>query len=651
MADTTLPIYPPSPEFAAAARVGSLEAYDLRYRRSLADPDGFWGELAEEFVWERRWDSVRDVSFERPVRVRWFVGGRTNLAVNCLDRHLPDRAEQPAFFWEGNDPGERETWTYGRLHAEVGRFANVLRGLGVKQGDRVGVYLQMVPQAVVACLACTRIGATHVVVFGALASDALRDRLDDARCSVLVTQDTAVRGHHRDLPMKADADRAVAQVPSIASVVVVRRTGAEVAMVPGRDVWYHDAVAATDPVCEPVWVPADHPSFVLHTSAASGRPTGIVHSTGGYMVHAATTFRTVFDHREGDVWWCAADIGWVTGHTYGMYGPLLAGATAVLFEGVPTYPDAGRLWDVIDRYRVTQLYTSPTAIRMLMRLAEPPRARHDLSSLRLLGTVGEPIQSEVWRWYRDEVGGGRVPVVDTWWQTETGGVMIAPLPGAHPLKPGSAGRPFFGVEPVILDDDGVHVAPGEAGKLCLRSVGPGMMQTVFGDHDRFYQTYFAPYRGVYFTGDGARRDADGDYWLLGRVDDVMTVSGHRLGSAEVESALVSHPAVAEAVVVAARHEVKGQAIYAYVVLRPGQDYRDELKAELGEHVRREIGPIARPDVIQWAPEGLPKSRSGKIVRRILRKIADDAADEVGATRTLADPGVVAHLVEGAKRLR
>jgi acetyl-CoA synthetase len=640
----------PNPEFAARAHVKSQAEYDAMYQRSIRDPEGFWSEIAEGFVWKEKWQTVRDYSFESPVHIEWFKGAKTNVSVNCLDRHLEERGDQTAILWEGNEPGEDAKLTYRELHAEVNKFANVLKGLGVKRGDRVAIYLQMIPQAAVAILACTRIGAVHSIVFGAFSADALRDRIQDSECTLLITQDTALRGSKRDIAMKTNADRAVAQSPSIEKVVVVKRTGIEVPMTEGRDFWYHDLMAAADPVCEPEWMDAEDPLFILYTSGSTGKPKGVLHTTAGYMVYAATTFKYIFDYQPGDVWWCTADIGWVTGHSYIIYGPLATGATSIMFEGVPTYPDAGRFWDVVDKYKVTQFYTAPTAIRALMREGDEIVAKRDLSSLKLLGSVGEPINPEVWSWYRDHVGHGRTPVVDTWWQTETGGILITPLPGAHTLKPGSASRPFFGVEPIVVDDNGLEVAAGESGKLCIKRPWPGIMRTTYGDHARFEQTYFSTYKGLYFTGDGARKDADGDYWLLGRVDDVINISGHRLGTAEVESALVSHPAVAESAVVGYPHEIKGQGIYAYVTLKVGFDYTDALKKELVNHVRSEIGPIASPDVIQWAP-GLPKTRSGKIMRRILRKIAEGATDGLGDISTLADPSVVENLVATAANVK
>ena len=639
--------YPPSAEFAAGAHVSSMDQYTEMYQRSISDPEGFWADIAEDFEWKEKWSKVLEYTFQGKVDVKWFIDGKTNLSVNCLDRHLASRGDQTAIIWEGNDPSEDSKLTYNELHAEVCKFANALKAMGVKKGDRVCLYLQMLPQAAIACLACARIGAVHSVVFGAFSADALRDRIQDSECKILITQDTALRGPKNDIPMKTNADKALAECPSIEKCIVVKRTGNEVPMQEGRDVWYADVIADEAADCEPEWVDAEDPLFILYTSGSTGKPKGVLHTTGGYMVWAATTFKYIFDYHDGDIWWCTADIGWITGHTYIVYGPLATGATSIMFEGVPTYPDAGRFWDVCDKHKVTQFYTAPTAVRALMQKGEEPIAARDLSTLKLLGSVGEPINPEVWEWYRDNVGHGKTPLVDTWWQTETGGIMITPLPGAHTLKPGSASRPFFGVEPVVLDDDGNEMPQGEKGKLCIKKPWPGILRTTYGDHDRYIQTYFSTYKGYYFTGDGCRIDEDGDYWLLGRVDDVINVSGHRMGTAEVESALVSHPAVTEAAVVGFPHNIKGQGIYAYVTLKGTMEYTDELKKELVKHVRAEIGPIASPDVIQWAP-ALPKTRSGKIMRRILRKIAEGDADSIGDVSTLADPGVVVNLVADYK---
>jgi acetyl-CoA synthetase len=639
----------PSAAFAAQAHVKSVAQYEEMYQRSIKDPEGFWAEIAGQFEWKQKWSKVRDYTFVDPVSIKWFVGGKTNVSVNCLDRHLAKRSNQTAIIWEGNNPGEHSKLTYRELYERVCKLANALKSLGVQKGDRVCIYLQMIPEAAISCLACARIGAIHSVVFGAFSADSLRDRIQDSACKVLITQDTALRGAKNDIPMKLNADKALAQCPSIKTCLVVKRTGHPIPMQAGRDVWYGDLVAKQPAQCEPEWMDAEDPLFILYTSGSTGKPKGVLHTTGGYMVYAATTFKYIFDYHEGDVWWCTADIGWVTGHTYIVYGPLATGATTIMFEGVPTYPDAGRFWDVVDKYKVTQFYTAPTAIRALMREGETLIKKHSLASLKLLGSVGEPINPDVWLWYRDHIGSARVPVVDTWWQTETGGILITPLPGAHTLKPGSASRPFFGVEPIVLDDNGKECPAGTSGKLCIKAAWPGIMRTTYGDHQRFVQTYFSTYKGYYFTGDGCRKDADGDYWLLGRVDDVINVSGHRLGTAEVESALVSHPAVSEAAVVGCPHEIKGQGIYAYVTLKNGFEYTDALRKELSKHVRNEIGPIAQPDVIQWAP-GLPKTRSGKIMRRILRKIAEGELGSLGDTSTLADPSVVEHLVEESKKL-
>ena len=635
--------FTPPPTLAASGHVSSFEQYDKMYDESIQDPDKFWGEIAAQFEWNKKWDRVRSYDFKDKIDIKWFIGGKTNITVNCLDRHLKTRGDQLAIIWEGNEPGEDDQLTYRQLHQQVCRFANALKSIGVVKGDRVCLYLQMVPQLAIACLACARIGAIHSVVFGAFSEDSLRDRINDSQCKVLITQDTALRGPKNDIPMKTKADKAVDECPSIEKVVVVRRTGHEVPFSAGRDHWWHELMDNASDECEPVWVDAEDPLFILYTSGSTGKPKGVLHTTAGYMVYTATTFKYIFDYHDGDVWWCTADIGWITGHSYIIYGPLANGAISIMFEGIPTYPDAGRFWDVVDKFKVTQFYTAPTAIRALIREGEEPVNKRDLSSLKLLGSVGEPINPDVWLWYHGVVGKGRCPVVDTWWQTETGGILITPLPGAHTLKPGSASRPFFGVEPIIVDDNGVELPAGESGKLCIKKPWPGIMRTTWGDHERFVQTYFRTFKDRYFTGDGCRKDADGDYWLLGRVDDVINVSGHRLGTAEVESALVSHEAVSESAVVGYPHDIKGQGIYAFVTLKLGVEYDDELKVELVKHVRQEIGPIASPDMIQWAP-GLPKTRSGKIMRRILRKIAENQIDQIGDTSTLAEPAVVDDLV-------
>ncbi|MAX27168.1 MAG: acetate--CoA ligase [Phycisphaeraceae bacterium] len=636
-------IAPPA-DFAANAYVGSQAQYQQMYDQSIADPDKFWGEVASQFHWDRKWSRVRDYDWTDKITTQWFTDGQTNICHNCLDRHLESRGDQVAVLWEGNEPGEDAKLTYKQLHEEVCKFANVLKTLGVTKGDRVCLYMQMIPQAAVAMLACARIGAIHSVVFGAFSSDSLRDRVNDSLCKVIITQDTALRGAKNDIPMKANADKAAGQCPSIEHIITVKRTGNEVNMTSGRDVWYHEAMESASTDCPVEWLDAEDPLFILYTSGSTGKPKGVLHTTGGYMVWTATTFKYTFDYHDGDIWWCTADVGWITGHSYIVYGPMLNGATQVMFEGVPTYPDAGRFWAVCEKYKVNQFYTAPTAIRALIKSGDEFVTKHDLSSLKTLGTVGEPINPDVWMWYYNVVGGGRCPIVDTWWQTETGGHMITALPGAITLKPGSASRPFFGVEPVVVDDKGNEVPDGESGKLCIKKPWPGIMRTTWGDHNRFVNTYFSTYPGMYFTGDGARKDLDGDYWLLGRVDDVINISGHRLGTAEVESALVAHPAVAEAAVVGCPHEIKGQGIHAYVTLKSGVEGNDELKAELVKTVRDIIGPIATPDVIQWAPS-LPKTRSGKIMRRILRKIAEGESDKVGDISTLADPSVVADLID------
>jgi acetyl-CoA synthetase len=641
--DNAAKLIPPNANFAGKAHCPSFAKYDEMYQRSIEDPEGFWAEIANDFVWQKKWDKVLDYSFEGNVHIKWFINGKTNISVNALDRHLETRGDQVALIWEGNSPDEQKKLTYKQLYTDVCKFANVLKSHGVRKGDRVCMYMQMIPELPIAMLACARIGAIHSVVFGAFSEDSLRDRIQDSECKLVVTQDTALRGNKNDIEMKTKADTAVAQCPSVQKMIVVRRTGLNVPMKAGRDVWWDESMAQADAKCDPLWIDAEDPLFILYTSGSTGKPKGVLHTTGGYMVYAATTFKYIFDYQPGDIWWCTADIGWITGHTYIVYGPLCEGATSVMFEGVPTYPDAGRFWDVVDKYKVTQFYTAPTAIRALMRHGEEPINAHDLSSLKLLGSVGEPINPEVWLWYWRHIGKERCPVVDTWWQTETGGILITPLPGAHTLKPGSASRPFFGVDPVVVDDRGNPEPRGKAGKLCIRAPWPGIMRTTWGDHDRFVQTYFSAFKGLYFSGDGCRVDEQGDHWLLGRVDDVINVSGHRLGTAEVESALVSHPAVAESAVVGYPHDIKGQGIYAFVTLKVGQEPTDALLKELIKHVRKEIGPIATPDVIQWA-HGLPKTRSGKIMRRILRKIAENETDKVGDTSTLADPSVVDDLI-------
>jgi acetyl-CoA synthetase len=638
-------VYEVPADFARAARVDG-EGYRAEYERSVADPVGYWAEIGRRIDWIRPFTEVRDVSFSTSdFRIRWYADGTLNVAANCLDRHLAQRGEQTAILWEGDDPAESRRITYRELHRDVCRFANVLTTLGVTKGDRVTIYLPMIPEAAVAMLACARIGAVHSIVFGGFSPESLASRIEDCGSKLVITADEGLRGG-RKVPLKANGDTALSQhaLPCVEHVVVVRRTGGAVAMQAERDVSYEALMAAAADDCPPVAVGAEDPLFILYTSGSTGKPKGVLHTTGGYLVYAAHTFQNVFDHRDGDLFWCTADVGWVTGHSYVVYGPLASGATTLMFEGVPNYPDPGRCWDVIDRHGVTIFYTAPTAIRALMREGEDWVRRHKRTSLRLLGSVGEPINPEAWEWYHRVVGDRRCPVVDTWWQTETGGILISPLPGATRLKPGSATLPLFGVRPAIVDGNGVVQTGAAEGNLVLLDSWPGQMRSVYGDHQRFIDTYFRTFPGTYFTGDGARRDADGYYWITGRVDDVINVSGHRLGTAEVESALVAHPSVAEAAVVGFPHDIKGQGIYAYVTLKAGLEPSGALLTELRQTVRQQIGAIASPDVIQWAP-GLPKTRSGKIMRRILRKIAADEADQLGDTSTLADPSVVQQLLE------
>ncbi|MHC5112349.1 MAG: acetate--CoA ligase [Planctomycetota bacterium] len=641
-------IYPPSPAVAARAHIKSMEQYHEMYDRSINAPDEFWTDIANDFYWQTPFTKVCQYDFTRDISVKWFLNGKTNITYNALDRHLEERGDQVAILWEGNEPGEDSSITYRELHIEVCKFANVLKSLGVKKGDRVSIYMPMIKELVVAMLGCARIGAVHSIVFGGFSADSLADRIVDSTCEILITSDGGYRGAKK-LPLKTIADEAIRisadQGVTVRNCIMYQRwpSGEDVSFVEGRDHWWHDLMAGASAQCEPEWVDSEDPLFILYTSGSTGKPKGVLHTTGGYMVWTTTTFKYTFDYHEGDIFWCTADIGWVTGHSYITYGPLCAGATEVMFEGVPTYPDAGRFWDVVDKYKVNQIYTAPTAIRALMREGAEHVTSRNRSSLKLLGTVGEPINPEAWLWYHRVVGDERCPIVDTWWQTETGGHMITPLPGAVPAKPGSATVPFFGVRPVLLDPDGKEIKGAGSGILCIADPWPGMMRTVYGDHKRFKETYFSAYKGLYFTGDGCRRDEDGYYWITGRVDDVINVSGHRMGTAEVESALVSHPAVTEAAVVGYPHDIKGQGIYAYVTLGAGNEYADSLKAELVKHVRKEIGPIAAPDVIHWAP-GLPKTRSGKIMRRILRKIAEGDAAHIGDTTTLADPSVVEDLI-------
>jgi len=635
-------VYPVAPAMAASAHIDEAK-YREMYQHSIDDPDSFWAAQADQFVtWFSRWDRVSRCDFTT-ANVVWFEGATLNVSYNCLDRHLASRADQTAIIWEGDDPDEDRHITYGELFEAVCRFANALKAKGVKKGDRVSIYMPMVPEAAVAMLACARIGAVHSIVFGGFSPEALKDRILDSDCTVVITADEGLRGG-RPIPLKANTDEALANCPLVHTVFVVKRTGGTIDWHEGRDVWYHVAVADAAPECEAEPMDAEDPLFILYTSGSTGKPKGVLHTTGGYLVYVAMTHKYVFDYREGDIYWCTADVGWVTGHSYIVYGPLANGATTLMFEGVPNYPDAGRMWEVVDKHQVNIFYTAPTALRALMGQGDAFVTRSSRASLRLLGSVGEPINPEAWEWYYNIVGDQRCPIVDTWWQTETGGILITPLAGATALKPGSATLPFFGVEPALIDEHGNELDGEAEGALVIKRSWPGQMRTVYGDHDRFFETYFKLYPGYYFTCDGARRDADGYYWITGRIDDVINVSGHRMGTAEVESALVLHETVAEAAVVGYPHDIKGQGIYAYVTVMSGVESTDELRSELVNHVRKEIGPIATPDIIQWAP-GLPKTRSGKIMRRILRKIAANELDNLGDTSTLADPSVVDHLVE------
>jgi acetyl-CoA synthetase len=617
--------------------------YEAMYKQSIDDPDTFWSTQADAFIdWSRRWDKVSEANFEAG-RFSWFRGATLNASYNCIDRHLPTRADQTAIIWESDDPGEHTHITYRALHEQVCRLANALKARGVKRGDRVCIYMPMIPEAAYAMLACARIGAIHSVVFGGFSPHSLRDRILDSDCRTLITADQGLRGG-RPIPLKDNSDEALEDCPNVHTVITVRRTGAKVGWHEPRDVWYHEITAAQSDACEPAAMDAEDPLFILYTSGSTGKPKGVQHSTGGYLLQAAMTHKYVFDYHDGDVFWCTADVGWVTGHSYIVYGPLANGAITLMFEGIPTYPDASRFWQVVDKHKVNIFYTAPTALRQLMGQGDAFVKNSSRASLQLLGTVGEPINPEAWEWYYNVVGERRCPIVDTWWQTETGGIMITPLPGAIDLKPGSATRPFFGVAPAIVDEHGNVIEETEArGNLVLTRSWPGQIRTVYGDHQRVVDTYYSTYKGFYFTGDGARRDADGYYWITGRVDDVINVSGHRLGTAEIESALVLHDAVAEAAVVGFPHSIKGEGIYAYVTLMSGSVPDDALRGELGDLVRKEISAIAKPDVIQWAP-GLPKTRSGKIMRRILRKIAANELDNLGDTSTLADPNVVNDLV-------
>ena len=620
--------------------------YRAMYEQSLADPDKFWGEQGKRLHWIRPYTKVKNTSFEGDVSIKWFEDGTLNASYNCVDRHLPLRADQTAILWEGDDPKDSKHVSYAELHQNVCRLANVLKAQGVRKGDRVTIYLPMIPETAYAMLACARIGAIHSVVFAGFSPDSIAGRIKDCGSTILLTADEALRGG-RKIPLKANVDEALRQCPEVTRVLVVKRTDAKVGWVAGRDLWWDDEMAKASDDCPPAEMNAEDPLFILYTSGSTGQPKGVLHTTGGYLAYVSLSHQYVFDYHDGDIYMCTADVGWVTGHSYIVYGPLANGATTVIFEGVPNYPDSSRFWQVVDKHKINIFYTAPTAIRALMREGEEPVKKTSRRSLRLLGTVGEPINPEAWLWYYRVVGDSRLPIVDTWWQTETGGILITPLPGATPLKPGSATCPFFGVKPEIVDADGNVLDGATTGNLVIADSWPGQMRTVFGDHKRFVETYFSAYKGKYFTGDGARRDEDGYYWITGRVDDVINVSGHRIGTAEIESALVADPKVAEAAVVGYPHDIKGQGVYAYVTLKTGIEPSEDLRKELVQTVRKEIGPIALPDLIQWAP-GLPKTRSGKIMRRILRKIAANEHDQLGDTTTLADPGVVQDLVDNRK---
>jgi len=644
---TSTAVHPPSAGAAARAHVKSLAEYRALYQRSVNNPEDFWTEQANRLTWTRKWKQLSKVNYHDPVSIEWFIGGQLNACYNCVDRHVEaGHGHVTALIWEGSNPEESRRLSYCDLYEQVQRAANALKALGVQRGDRVCIYLQMIPELAVAVLACARIGAVHSVVFGAFSADSLVTRINDSGCKAIITQDTGVRGVKQDIPMKANADKAAPRTPSVEKILVVRRTGAPVEMQSNRDVWWHDALAAASPECKPAVMDAEDPLFILYTSGSTGKPKGVLHTTGGYLTYAAYTHHYVFDYNPGEIYWCTADVGWITGHSYILYGPLANRATAVMFEGVPNFPDYGRFWQVVAKHKVNIFYTAPTALRALMKEGDKWPNQHDLNSLRLLGTVGEPIKEPEWNWYFKVVGKERCPIVDTWWQTETGGILITPLPGATPTKPGSATLPLPGVQPAIVDDQGNELTGNDVrGNLCLKPGWPGQMRTVFGDHQRFVDTYFKRFPGKYFTGDGAWRDPDGYYWITGRVDDILIVSGHNIGTAEVEGAIGAHPSVAEAAVVGFPHDIKGQAIYAFVTLKTGQTASDAVKKEINLTVRDILGPHASPEKIQFT-EGLPKTRSGKIMRRILRKIAENELDNLGDISTLADPSVVESLVKG-----
>ena len=640
-------VFNPSVAFSTNAHIKNIDQYNEEYQKSITNNNQFWAKKADRLSWIKKWDSIGEYDFVK-ANIKWFEGGKLNVSYNCIDRHVESGlGDKIALIWEGNNPEEDQNFTYSELLIEVQKFSNVLKKLGVEKGDRVCIYMQMVPQLAIAMLSCARIGAVHSIVFGAFSPDSLRDRINDSSCKILITQDTGVRGKKLNIPMKLNADEAVDQTPSIKNVIVVRRTGESVNMVEGRDVWWQDEMEKADEFCPPVEMDAEDPLFILYTSGSTGKPKGILHTSGGYLVYANYTFEKIFDHKKEDIYWCTADIGWITGHSYIIYGPLSNAATSIMFEGVPNYPDFGRFWDVVDKHKVTLFYTAPTALRALMKEGNDWVESHDLTSLRLLGTVGEPIKEPEWLWYYNIIGNKSSPIIDTWWQTETGGIMIAPLPGAIATKPGSATFPFFGIEPVLLSESGEEIVGNNvSGLLAIKSSWPGQMRSIYGDHDRFLETYFSQFPGYYFTGDGARRDEDGYYWITGRVDDVLNISGHRIGTAEVEGAIGKSTGVAEAAVVGFPHEIKGQGIYAFVTLMTGVEVNGSIENDIRSSVVKEIGPHAKPDKIQYTP-ALPKTRSGKIMRRILRKIAEGDISNLGDTSTLADPSVVDSLVEDA----
>ncbi len=643
-------VFKPSGDWIKKSHVDSLEKYEKIYHDSVSNPDEFWGTIADRLKWYKKWDSVSDVDYKK-ADIKWFLNGKLNVSYNCLDRHVEEgNGYKTAIIWEGNDPAEDKKYSYSELLIEVKKFANVLKSNGVIKGDRVCLYMQMIPELAIAMLACCRIGAVHSVVFGAFSADSLRDRINDSSCKILITQDTGVRGTKDNIPMKANADKALLETPSISSVLVVKRTGVDVAMTEGRDLWWHEQISSASNKCDPEEMDAEDPLFILYTSGSTGKPKGVLHTSGGYLVYASYTHEMIFDYQKDDIYWCTADIGWITGHSYIVYGPMSNGATTIMFEGVPNFPDFGRFWDVVDKHNVNQFYTAPTALRALMKEGNSWVKSRNLNSLRLLGTVGEPIKEPEWQWYYDIVGRKNCPIVDTWWQTETGGILISPLPGATPIKPGSATLPFFGVQPVLLTDDGEEIDGNSVqGLLALKSSWPGQMRTIYGDHNRFFDTYFSQFSGYYFTGDGARRDKDGYYWITGRVDDVLNISGHRIGTAEVEGAIGKADGVAEAAVVGFPHEIKGQGIYAFVTLMTGEEPSDNKLSKIIESVVKDIGPHAKPDKIQFTP-ALPKTRSGKIMRRILRKIAEKDTDNMGDISTLADPSVVENLILGSSQV-